>query len=241
MINKSFMVFTAGIAIGAITGIFGSGYYFKKKFENAAKKQIDEMAEYYGRTDEYLRGISDEDDEVNPMDDDIAENGRDSGILSDEKRKEIKQRLQKNWKGTTDYASMYKNKRTEEELAESEHPLDQGEFGEESSGFEEDPADLANKEHEQNRNKPPKIISYDEASALPGWINQETLYFYKYDGSLVTDNDEEIPDPETFIGDALDKFGYRDNDEMLIFVMNYALDTCYEVQKVDASWSDQYR
>lgn len=95
-------------------------------------------------------------------------------------------------------------------------------------------------EHQKNKDRSPKIISAEAYSNLPAYIDQGVLYFYAYDEMLCDDNEEPIEEPERIVGDALTKYGFIDNDERIIFVMNYALDTCYEIQKVDASWTDSH-
>lgn len=95
-------------------------------------------------------------------------------------------------------------------------------------------------EHQNNMNKPPKIISAEAYGELPAYITQEVMYYYSHDGMVTDENDELVEEPELLIGDSLTKYGFVDSDEMIIFVMNYAIDTCFEIQKVDASWSDSH-
>lgn len=104
------------------------------------------------------------------------------------------------------------------------------------------PEEEAFDDHQRNKNKPPKIISAEAYGELPAHIEKKVLYFYAYDETVVDeDNDDEpLTEPERLIGDALTEYGFIDNDERIIFIMNYALDTCYEIQKIDASWSDTH-
>lgn len=95
-------------------------------------------------------------------------------------------------------------------------------------------------EHQKNKNKSPRIISEEAYSNLSPSIDQKTLYFYTEDEVLTDENEEMLDDPETFVGDALTKYGFNESDEMIIFVMNYALDTCYEIQKIEANWTDTH-
>lgn len=105
---------------------------------------------------------------------------------------------------------------------------------------EPSPEEEAFEFHQKNKNKPPKIISAEAYSNLPAHIEQGVLYFYSLDEVLADENEEYIEEPEMLIGDALTKYGFIDNDESLIFVMNYATDTCYEIQKIEASWTDTH-
>lgn len=101
------------------------------------------------------------------------------------------------------------------------------------------PEEEAFDENQKNKGRAPRIISAEAYSNLPAYIENEVLYFYKYDEMLVDENDEPL-EAERLVGDALTKYGFVDNDESVIFVMNYSIDTCYEIQKVDASWTDSH-
>ena len=75
---------------------------------------------------------------------------------------------------------------------------------------------------------------------MPAHIDKEVLYFFAHDEMLTDDNEEPVEEPERLVGDALTKYGFNESDEMIIFVMNYNLDTCYEIQKLDSSWTDTH-
>lgn len=238
MNTKSIMIFFGGMVSGAAAGVLAVRTYYKKKYE----KDHAALEEYYRGVDKYARQDHDEDE-----DDGInSTETRPGGRMTPEERKEIKEKLNRNWEGTTNYAGMYREKNgyTEGKLAEAQRPLDQGEPGEEDPEDEElsTPEEDAFDDHQKNKNRSPKIISADVYSELPAHIDKKVLYLYAYDETVVDeDNDDEpIEDYERLIGDALTKYGFIDNDERIIFVMNYSLDTCYEVQKVDASWSDTH-
>ena len=86
----------------------------------------------------------------------------------------------------------------------------------------------------------PKIISADTYGELPAHIDKEVLYFFAQDEMLTDDNEEPVEEPERLVGNTLTKYGFNESDEMIIFVMNYNLDTCYEIQKLDSSWTDTH-
>lgn len=219
-----------------------------------------------------------------PLDSPVETNSRPGGRMTPEERAAVKEKLNRNWKGTTDYAGMYKRD-DQNDSAESQHPLDQGEpgeaapedlepictncehytFDEKGMGYcelieehvnqddscsdwrneavdETTPEEEVFNEHQKNKNKPPRIISEEAYSNLPAHIDKQVLYFYAYDEVLVDEDDEDTPidEPGLLIGDALTKYNFIESDERIIFVMNYAQDTCYEVQKVDASWNDTH-
>lgn len=291
MTIKSFFTFISGIFIGGGIAIFGTKKYFEERYQKRYEEDRTALEEYYHRTDEYYRrDDSDEDDEeneVNPTESDSRPGGR----MSQDERKKFKERLNKVYgAGTVNYSGMYKDVDHRDhssmynteydaniEFAESEHPLDQGEDGENDpedlrvcgnckfykeelnlcqishsdtdawstcDGFENVHETTLEEEifdeHQKNKDRPPKIISAETYSSLPGYIDQTILYFYAYDEVLCDENEEAVEEPERLIGDALTKYGFVDNDERIIFVMNYAIDTCYEIQKVDASWTDSH-
>lgn len=226
--NK-WLYFLSGLVLGAAGGVVAHHFYMVKKLG-----KYEELAEEYDDiAEEYLRS----EDEVNP---DKTNTGRESGTMSSKQREEIRNKLQKNWEGTTNYAAMYNN----------DHPVDSDEddgsdYYEDSEEEEEETEEMkdleraldATLDHQANKDKPPKIISYDAVAELPAHIEQCDLFYYKDDGILANEAEEEL-DPETFIGDALYKYDFADNDETEIYVMNYALDTCYCVTKVNSAFEN---
>lgn len=94
--------------------------------------------------------------------------------------------------------------------------------------------------YQKNKRRRPRIISSEKYSNLPGNVETSVMYYYTNDDTLTDENEEIIDDPETLVGDCLTKYGFADNDETIIFVMNYDLSTCYEIQKVNDSWLDSH-
>lgn len=267
---KSIALFFGGVVVGGTAGVFGTKKYFQNKFQKKYEEDNKALEEY----DKYARIYHDEDKgEPKPVEEDSKPGGR----MTQEERayEKIKRKLERNWKETTNYAGMYKIKSgtTETVLSESQHPLDQGEYGEEDpicsgcihgmdgvckmgndekyysaesvdcddfkSNFESNTENTLDQEDFENRQKnitkPPKIISADAYSDLGPGVTQEVLYYYTEDEMLTDENEEPINEPEAIIGDALTKYGFNDSNETIIFVMNYALDTCYEIQKVNTA------
>lgn len=288
---KSILLFVSGLIAGGTAGVFGTKKYFENKYQKRYEEDHTQLEEYYHRRDEYTRISHDDNEEEEFEDDGInspESDSRPGGRMTLEERAEIKKRLDKNWQGTTNYAGMYRTKDgyTEEKLAEGQHPLDQGEEGEEDPKYDENeeccarcarctydeentsyycshlqehvgasdsccdfepeyinnssPEEDVFDEHQRDRNKPPRIISAEDYSNLPSHIEQEVLYFYVYDEQLCDDEEVPVEEPERLIGDALTKYNFVDSEERVIFVMNYALETCYEIQKLDLSWSDTH-
>ena len=281
MNTKMIFTFVSGVIIGGAAGVFGSMKYFQNKYQKRYEEDHAALEEYYHRRDEYTREDHEDEEEFEPGTNPSTEtNSRPGGRMSAEERAAVKEKLNRNWEGTTNYAGMYRMKDgyTDNKLAEAEHPLDQGEEGEaapeeteicinckhcnargycelidEHVGADDTCSDFKNinettpeeeafDEHQKNKNKPPKIISAEAYGELPAYIDKKVLYLYSHDEVVVDEDNEDDPidEPERLIVDALTKYDFIDNDERIIFVMNYAQDTCYEVQKVEAAWSDSH-
>ena len=280
--------FVGGLVVGGAAGVLGTMKYFQNKYQKRYEEDRAALEEYYDKVDEYARedrmreDQNKEEEFEEDINHDVKRNSRPGGRMTPEERAAVKEKLNRNWKGTTDYAGMYK-RGAQNDSAESQHPLDQGEPGEAApedlepicanceyyrddengngycelieehvnenescSDWKNDAVDQTTpeeevfNEHQKNRNKPPRIISQSAYAELPVHIDKHVLYFYACDEILVDEDNESEPisEPELLIGDALTKYGFADNDEQIIFVMNYAQDTCYEVQKIDEAWSD---
>ena len=228
MIKEGYFLFFGGIMLG-----FGIGFavarkvldqkYFKKYDERAK-----ELEEYYGMLGEYDREITDD------MNKETASEKQEEGVLSKDQRDDIRKKLLRNEQQTTSYASMYKKKKEERRL-ETEHPEeDEPEDEEENPGEVDD--ERAFDEHLRDRKRPPRIISAEAIWELgPEW-EEQTLLYYMYDEIVTTEDGDIIQNEELLIGDCLYKFGFSENDEMAIYVQNFAYTTVYEVQKVMARY-----
>lgn len=223
---KTGIIFTAGLILGCGSGVLATWQYFKKRYADLADEEISEMKDYYEEIINYQqRGyeIANDTAEVNPVEE--KNEDRSQGVLSESARAEIKAKLLRNHEETSNYANIYKEKHPEEAVGEDDeddepNPID-----------ELNEAELATAEHLEHFGEPPKIISVEEYDALPPHIDRQTLYFYHNDETVTDDNDEEIVDPSTFVGNCLD--GFIDSDESMLFVFNPSIDTAYEIQRVD--------
>ncbi len=210
---KSILLFISGASIGVVSGVFIAKKCFENKYRLKYESDYLALAEYYRRTDEYAR-------------DDTKKEENDStfcqGMGDKEYKKKVKSFLERK-EEKVDYTKFYDDS---EDGSMQSIPI------EDEEAFDE---------HQKNKDKPPRIISSETYSELPASVDKSVLYFYTYDETLCDgDTEDVIQDPETFIGDALTKYDFIDSPERVIFVMNYRLNTCYEIQKVDASWSDSY-
>lgn len=218
MIDSTKLIFLAiGFVAGAGTGVAGSFGYFKKKFSKKMNEELSKMEERYRVPVKYTRVKFDEDEKS--AEDDF-ESREKNYILSADRRAEIKQKLIKGRQQTTNYAEMYKMKNEDQE--------------EESDDVEIDPGQEFDKFYQKNKDKPPKIISLEDAIELPEFINQQALLYYTENDVLLDEESNEIiEDRQNFIGNTLEKYDFRNNDDDRMYVLNWRLTTCYEIQKMD--------
>ena len=113
--------------------------------------------------------------------------------------------------------------------SKKEHPEDDDEEGE----FVEVP----NEDKEIKKYKKPRLIKEEEFGELSGY-DKDTLKYYVEDDILCDENNE-VLDEEYYLGDAMNKFGFKDNpDESEIFVRNSNLGMDFNVCKVLGSFKD---
>lgn len=198
--------FCGGVAIGSIV----TAICFYKK----AETRIREIEDYYAETKgEYLRSRYTADE------DDVSSKG---GSKGDEVEISTKpsQVVASKPGNPVPYYDLYHEKDAEEEDDEEEDSdavLD---------GYDE--------WHEKYAKRPPTIIGWKHAFELPSFIDQSILYYYPVDDVLVEEGyDEPIEEGALpmVVGDCLTKFNFKNNDDDLIYVMNYQQDVCYEIQK----------
>lgn len=113
-------------------------------------------------------------------------------------------------------------------------------LGETDEGIVDPAEELSREVNEMARSKrPPKLIPFEAFdNEYRGVYEKETLYYYVYDDVLATEDEEEVTDVNSLVGDALDKFGFRDNNEEVIYVRNFVLMTDYEIIKAWAEFGN---
>lgn len=89
----------------------------------------------------------------------------------------------------------------------------------------------------EKRHPKTKIIKQEHFGEIADY-ECETLRFYIQDKMLVHENDELVEDPEFLLDDALDRYGWADDDkdESSLYVRNYKLQRDYEVVKMYDEW-----
>lgn len=133
------------------------------------------------------------------------------GNEEEEPEQEIEKMPKSRGSFATDYTSFYKK----DDPAEQEHPEDDGE------------------EKVKNKKRLPRIIKAEEFGQKG--FTEAYLDYYTMDQALVIADEteaKEIDEVKDWIGDALDKYGFSQNDEEKIYVRNYDRKTDYEILKV---------
>lgn len=247
MNKKNLLIFFGGLVTGGVVGVFGTGLYFKKKYEKMANEEIENIRQYYFSREAYIEKKRRETSEEEIEEKDGT--SREDGPLSPEARAEIREKLKRNreWaeKQTTNYAGIYAEKHGKEEEAdpaEMEFPTEEDMIDEKS--FER---------HQEMKDKDPELLTAEEVGNIPLGVESKTLFFYVYDETLTDEEDEVIEDPELAVGkefwEAMNTDGMNEridniieNDKTpILYIMNYAHDTLYEIQVLEASFAvNQY-
>lgn len=214
---KNGIIFLVGAGVGSAVGYFVG----KKRAEKKAAKELQELEEYYGTSEKYKR-TEEEDD---------PKTGEEKKFDSEERAdKETVRTLRKAEKELnthkTDYTKCYEKETEDEEEEEDDQDETQ-----ENPGVEIN--EEADEYHQENKNRPPRIISVEKLGELPAHIENECLYYYP-DGDYVTDEDDEvIEDYQRVLGDCLQKYHFDTSNEETIWIQNFEMDTVYEVTKMD--------
>lgn len=88
--------------------------------------------------------------------------------------------------------------------------------------------------NELNSGRKPKLITSDSYDNEYHHFDKAELEYYTIDDVLIdARSEDEIHDPERIVGDCMDRFGFRENDdETVIFVRNFNHGTDYEITKI---------
>lgn len=236
---KMIASFGVGLVIGAIGGVFVSRKLYSRK--------IEELMDALYEDDDVNCDNSENNNNNNNNEDGGEENVNDEKSNDSKKGVEnntvgngsghdnvdlnkIRDRVNRNWEQTSNYASMYSNPEPED--------VDHDEnYSSEALTREEIEEEETFDDYQNNKGRKPKIISLEDFSSFPPSVDTAVLYYYRYDDILVDENDEVIDEPERLIGDSLIKYGWDESDEVLMFVMNYDLNTAYEIHKIFGSFN----
>lgn len=214
---KDTIIFLVGGAIGYFIGYKRA----EKKWKKKAEDEISDMEHYYK--------------EKYPDPEPAKETKTDKVMTADDGIVPVTANVKFDKPDPTDYTQYYPENQTDP--AEAEHPQDDETEDEENhyDGLE------MTENAKKNRKRPPKMISGDDYGNEPGFAELSLLY-YQGNDILTLDEDENGEDIiyfdeiESYIGDALHKFGFADNQEKTIYVRNYQRMADYMITKVFGSF-----
>lgn len=210
---KASVSFVAGLAVGAIGGIVAGAAYMKTKIEETVEERVDEEVKKF--VNDYFNN---DDESYEPDEEDMTTDDSDPTQAYNSLHEFSERNTHK-----PDPTKIFRDP-----LAE--HPE---EPDEESDILEENPIKREPKEDESM--KDPKLISEDKFDEDDDY-EKETLYYYNEDDVLTDESEQEIDNELYLLGDAMDKFDFRNSEERVIHVRNFELQTDYEVIKVWAPY-----
>lgn len=193
--------------LGAGVGALGSAYFFMKRAEKAIDAREDAIRADY----EDLYALY------------TAKENYSSTNLEKSSGEKTEKKSAPQTKEPTDYTRFSKPdlndviKRAEEKLANEANPTE-----------EDEPA---------SKLKGPRVIRTSEFGQDRS-LDIEDLYYYTDDDVLANEDNEEI-DEDTMvymIGDGLDKFNYRTNNERYRYVRNEKYGKDYRIEKIRGSF-----
>ena len=209
---KTSVSFVAGLAVGAVGGVIAGAAYMKSKIEETIEERVDEEVKNF--IDDYFARKEEEDEESDILEEEP---------VFEESYNSLHAHSQQNY-NKPDPTKIFRDPLME-------HPE---EPEEETDILEENPVKPEPKEDDDM--KDPKLISEDKFDEDVEFT-KETLYYYNEDDVLTDEDEHEIENQLEIIGDTLDKFGFRDNEEQVVHVRNFERKTDYEVIKVFASFA----
>ena len=206
----------AGFILGAVAGVIYTSKTTSKRVMELANDIADEEVKMF--VDEYLKRAAENNKEADTSE--VVEEYDDETETED-------------LEDSAPYAS-YNSlgtmiKPPPQELfkdIEDEHPQ---EPDEEEDILEENPVKYDREE------QAPKLISQDSFDTDADDFEKDTLYYYQEDDVLADPDDEEVNEYE-YVGECLDKFGFRNNEESEIHVRNFEKQVDYEVIKMFTSY-----
>lgn len=214
---KASVSFVAGLAVGAVGGIVAGAAYMKAKIEETIEERVDDEVRKF--VDDYFKNDDEDDESYEPDPEDMVESEVDDPTTAYNSLHAFSERNTHK----PDPTKIFRDP-----LAE--HPE---EPDEETDILEENPIRQEPKEDESM--KEPRLISEDKFDEDDSY-EKETLYYYDDDDVLTDEEEHEVDNELYLVGDALDKYDFRNSDERVIHVRNYELKTDYEVVKVYASF-----
>lgn len=209
---KYALIFLAGggIGFGAATAIFTIK---AKKIKEEHEKELAEMDAYYAKRIEYLTWESDDEEEEEEQQESYQEVPTKAAAPAEKRGGSFK----------TPYESFYEEEKRRPDPAEREYPTD-----------EQVPVRVKQQ---------PRLIK-NEDYGQDGYSTR-VLYYYTADDALIPEEStyEDIIDTDEvkdMIGNALDKYGFRESGQRDICVRNFDRKCDYKIIKQFGSLSEDY-
>lgn len=201
-----------GILIGGAIGA-GITYYICKK--NFDKKIEEERAKIRAEYKEYYERKQEEEDTAKASH---------KPAVPDKPVETVEEHAEK---------QQYKNLAGLYDRAELEHPTEDDLV--EMTENEEKLHDALSKAHDKV-----KIIQVESFGEIQSY-ECESLTYYVYDKTLCHENGDIVDDVEYLVEDALDRYGWADNDEDTdaLYVRNYKIQKDFEIVKVLDEYPDK--
>lgn len=217
---KYMLSFISGIAIGALL------YKFF-----VSDKKIDDMNEEY-------ENVRKENKKLNKKLDEECSGCMYMTWYDEAKKKEEEEEKheESDEEGEEEITPYHKIYHTEEKHEETD------EEGEEETDEDDDQKAAMEyaKFHEQMIHEPPVCITFEDFINLPyrHFLSEDSMNYYLFDCVLTDSNNEMIEDPETYLGDIIDEYDFDSEPEDSIYVINYQLDTIYQIMIHPQAYSD---
>ena len=223
---KEVLLFGGGLAVGAIGGFIVAKIYYKEKMETEISEEIKEVTRVYsekmkekGTTEGDKVGESSTKEEEKEVSKSNSEPQSHPEDTPGGKNQKVSYTSFSSKGVDTPSDMIVKPKKTiKEEFEEDEREN----F---LKGLE------ASERHERERRQKPKIIKYEDFGEDPAY-DMVPLVYYVNEEVLVNDDDgTEIDDWDMSVGDCLDKYGFRHNNEQIIYVRNFFKGIDYSITK----------
>lgn len=227
---KEVLLFGGGLAVGALAGFLGAKIYYKEKMETEISEEIKEVTRVY--SEKMKEKDATEDDKVGES---STKEEEKEVPKSNSKSNPAPQNHPEDTPGGKNQKVSYtsfssKGVDTPSDMIVKPKKTINEEFEEDErenflKGLE------ASERHERERRQKPKIIKYEAFGEDPAY-DTVPLTYYVNEEVLVNDDDgTEIDDWDMSVGDCLDKYGFRHNNEQIIYVRNFFKGIDYSITK----------
>lgn len=220
------VIFLCGTTVGGVVGFLAARY----KYLAYAKKEIREMEEYCSKLDRYARGRSEVEVKTDISDGDER---CDKEIVRELRREQNQRNVSRT--DYTKYSKKYDGGDNEEKEPYEDNDLkvDESEEGFDARSGESEIDEEAEEYHQQHFGFKPKIISETALGGIPTHYDHVCLTYYPEEDSMHDEDGFEVENYQLLVGDCLEEYNWRENEGQpdLIFVLNFELDTVYEVTR----------